>query len=268
LERKAQLQKHLLSRKKNNFVVEMNNNFCGGRICLLTLTNAIVYFLLAILIGCSSSDAPQISDQSYYPLRIGNFWIYQISETEILRLTCTDNGETKSSYQLKELISDSTKNTEGGYTYTIHRYTRPDSTKAWTDLDTWTSRTNNNQVIVNEGNTPYLKFGFPLVEKAVWNVNSYNNQEPTYDTLKNLRQTYTLTNGKKFQNTFTARRDNGEFIISHVKEVEVYASTIGLIYKERESLNYFNNTNDPCYGQQVVKNGSIYIQSLISYGRQ
>jgi hypothetical protein len=235
---------------------------------LLMRKNAFVYWFFIFLVGCSSSDTPQISDQSYFPLRVRNFWIYQINKTDILRLTCNGNGETPTNYQLKELISDSTKNTEGGYTYTIHRYTRSDSTKPWTDLDTWTSRTNNNQVIVNEGNTPYLKFIFPLVEKTVWNINSYNNQAATYDTLKNLRQLYTLPNGKKFQNTFKARRDNGEFIISHVKEIEVYASTIGLIYRESEALNYFNNTNDPCYGQQVVKNGTIYIQSLISYGRQ
>jgi hypothetical protein len=227
-----------------------------------------VYCFSVLLLGCSSSDAPQISDQSYFPLRVGNFWIYQINETDIIRLTCNGKGETQSSYQLKELVSDSTKNTEGSYTYSIHRYIRPDSTKPWTDLDTRTSRTNNNQVIVNESNIPYVKFTFPLVEKAVWNINSYNNQEITYDTLKNLRQAYTLANGKKIQNTFTARRDNGEFIISHVKEVEVYASTIGLIYKESKELNYFNNASDPCYGQQVVKNGSAYIQSLINYGHQ
>lgn len=230
--------------------------------------NVVVYWFLVLLIGCSSSDAPQISDQSYYPLRVGNFWIYQVNESNILRLACNSNGETLSSYLLKELITDSTKNIEGGYTYTIHRYTRPDSTKPWTDLDTWTTRVNNNQVIINERNTPYVKFIFPLVEKTAWNINSYNNQEATYDTLKNLRQSFKLANGKKILNTFTARRDNGEFIISHVKEVEVYAASIGLIYKESEELNYFNNSNDPCYGQQVVKNGNSYIQSLIYYGRQ
>lgn len=230
--------------------------------------DVVVYWFSALLIGCSSSDAPQISDQSYFPLRVGNFWIYQVNENDILRLTCNGNGETLSNYQLKELISDSVKNAEGGYTYTIHRYTRPDSTKPWMDLDTWTTRVNNSQVIINESNIPYVKFIFPLVERTVWNINFYNNMEASYDTLKNLRQSYTLASGKKIQNTFTARRDNGEFIISHEKEVEVYAASIGLIYKESEELNYFNNTSDPCYAQQVVKNGNIYVQSLISYGRQ
>ncbi len=228
----------------------------------------VVYWFSVLLIGCSSSDSPQISDQSYFPLRVGNVWIYQINETDILRLTCSGDGQTVKEYQIKELISDSLKNTEGGYSYTIHRYTRPDSTQAWVDLDTWTTRTNSNQVIVNESNIPYLKFAFPLVEKNVWNTNLYNDLGADYDTLRNLHQPYTLATGQKFSNTFTAQSDNGEFIIYHDKEVEVYASSIGLIYKESEQLHYFNSTNDPCYGQQVVQNGSIYIQSLISYGHQ
>ena len=228
----------------------------------------VVYWFSVLLVGCSSSDTPKISDHSYFPLRVGNFWIYQVNETDILRLTCKGDGQTLKNYQLKELIRDSTINTEGGYTYTIHRYTRPDSTQPWVDLDTWTTRTNDNQVIVSESNIPYIKFIYPLVEKTVWNINSYNNTGTSYDTLRNLHQPYTLTTGEKFQNTFSARSDNGEFIIYHDKHVEVYASTIGLVYKESEQLHYFNNTNDPCYGQQVAKNGSIYIQSLISYGHQ
>ncbi len=229
---------------------------------------AVLFCLSVLLTGCSSSDNPQPSDQSYFPLRVGNFSIYQVNETDFLRLTCTDNGETIKNYQLKELVTDSVKNAEGSYTYTIHRYTRPDSTQPWVDFNTWTARMNNSQVIVNEGNVPYLKFTFPLREKNYWNINSFNSQDPSIDTLKNLRQPYTLASGKKFQNTFSARRDNGEFIVFHDKAVEVYASSIGLVYKELEQLYYFDNTSYPCYGQQVAKNGTIYLQSLISYGHQ
>jgi hypothetical protein len=224
--------------------------------------------IVMLLAGCTSSDSPQISDQSYFPLRVRDFRIYQVNETDIQRLSCTDNGVTILNYQLKELVSDSIRNAEGGYTYTIHRYTRPDSTQPWTDLDTWTARNSNGQVVVNESNVSYLEFAFPLVEKSTWNVNLYNDSGVSYDTLRNLRKPYTLSTGKSFQNTFTARSDNGEYIIYHDKNVEVYASSTGLVYKYLEQLHYFDNSSYPCYGQQVAKNGIIYTQSLISYGRQ
>src|SRR5258708_3873916 len=229
---------------------------------------AVVCCLLIFTFGCSSSDEVKVSDQSYFPLRVGNFKIYQINGTSIQRFTCTDDGQTVKNYLLKELITDSSKNTEGGYTYMIHRYTRPDSTQSWVDLNTWTVRINSNQVVVNEGNVPYVKFIFPLVDKTVWNVNSYNDLGKDYDTLRNFRQPYTLVIGKKFQNTFSARRDSGEFILHFERRVEVYAPSVGLIYKESKQLQYFDNTDFPCYGQQVAKSGTIYLQSLISYGHK
>src|SRR5579859_4226818 len=97
---------------------------------------SIIYFFALAFIGCSS-DKVTISDQSYFPLRVGNYQIYQVNETDILQLTCGTGGQTIKNYQLKTLVIDSAKNTEGDYTYTIHRYTRPDETQPWTDLDTW-----------------------------------------------------------------------------------------------------------------------------------
>jgi len=266
--RTAILKNKLLSHKKNNFGVGMNKFFGCERKRLVMIKKIVTYCFSALLFGCSSSDVPQISDQSYFPLRVGDFRIYQVNETDILRLTCSGNGQTVRNYQLKELISDSAKNTEGSYTYTIHRYTRLDSTQPWLDLDTWTARTNNKQVVVNEGNVPYVKFTFPLVDKTVWNINSYNDLGKDYDTLRNFHQPYTLITGEKFQNTFSARRDSGEFIVYFDRRLEVYAPSVGLINKEIRQLHYFNNPNDPCYGHQVVKNGTIYLQSLISYGHQ
>ena len=229
---------------------------------------AIVFCISILLSGCSSSNEVQISDQSYFPLRVGDFRIYQVNATGILRLKCNDDGETLKIYQLKELISDSVKNVEGGYTYTIHHYTRPDSTHAWVDLETWTARTNSNQVVVNESNIPYVKFIFPLVEKTVWNINSYNSLRKDYDTLRNLHQSFVLTNGNIVQNTFSARRDSVDLILYYYKRKEVYAASIGLIYKEDTQLQYFDNSDFSCYGHQVAKSGSTYVQSLISYGHQ
>jgi len=228
----------------------------------------VVFWFSILLSGCSSSSEVPISDQSYFPLRVGDVRIYQVSETDIQRLVCTGNGETLKNYQLKELITDSIKNSEGGYSYTIHRYTRPDSTKPWVDLDSWAARKNSNHVVVNEGNVSYVKFTFPLVNNAVWNTNLYSNLGKDYDTLKNFHHSYTLASGVKFQNTFSAQRDSGEFIIYFDRRREVYAPSTGLIEKEIKQLSYFNSPNDPCFGNQVVKTGIIYLQSLISYGHQ
>jgi len=226
----------------------------------------VFYFLILILSGCSGTDSVKISDQSYFPLRVGNYQIYQVSETVINNSICTDPVPPAKNYQLKSLIYDSLKNAEGGYTYNIHRYTRSDPTKAWTDLDTWSARVNSNQLIVNESNTPYLKLVFPFTSKSKWNGNQYNSQEEEDYTLTNLGQSYQLSNGEKYTGTQTVvQNDLEDFYVKYDKRIEVYAPSVGLIYKETTQLTYLQ---DSCYGQQKVKLGLIYTQTLISSGHE
>ncbi|MBI1767970.1 MAG: hypothetical protein HYR67_06325 [Bacteroidetes bacterium] len=226
-----------------------------------------IFFAIGIMLdGCSYSDTMRIPGQLYFPLRVGNYQIYQVSETNILHLSCNDTDLPPERYELKVLIYDSSKNAEGGYAYFMHRYTRPDSTQVWSEFDTWSARATTNQVIVNEGNTSYVKLFFPFVNNSKWNGNQYNNLAKEDYVLKNYGQSYQLSNEKKYSTTLTVEQsDNQDFFVYQDKRVEVYAVSIGLIYKETTQLTYFQN---PCYGQQKVKTGIIYTQMLKSYGRE
>ncbi len=226
---------------------------------------AVIFCIAIFITRCSSSESPKISDQSYFPLRIGNFQVYQVNVDTIKQTVCGKGGDAQYTYQLKTLVTDSSKNSSGGYRYTIHRYTRPDTTQAWADLDTWVAQVNGNQVIVNESNVLYVKFIFPLTNDGVWNINLYNDLDAVSDTLKNVGQPYTLASGKKFPTTFISQT-NTISLISRDTRREVYAVSVGLIYEELIQLNYF--TDPTCFGLNEVKNGVIYYQSLLSYGHQ
>jgi hypothetical protein len=179
---------------------------------------------------------------------------------------CSETNVPLKNYELKVLIYDSSKNVEGTYTYYIHRYTRADSTQAWTDLDSWSARVTTNQVIVNEGNTPYVKLNFPLVSNSKWNGNAYNNLGEEDYNLQNFQRSYQLGNGKKYPTTLiVVQSDNQDFFVYQDKRIEVYAASVGLIYKETTQLTYFQ---DPCYGQQKVKTGIIYTQMLKTTGHE
>ena len=223
-------------------------------------------FCFLILLGCTTSDEKKISDQAYYPLRIGDYWIYGVDETDILQLTCGTGGQTNKHYQLKDVVVDSAKNSDQGYTYTIHRYSRPDSTQAWVDADLRSARVTYSQVVVNENNVPYVKFTFPLRTSAVWNGNAYNDLGEEDYKAAGLGQSYVLTSGKKFQNTLSVVQMDEQNLVYQDTRIEVYAAAVGLIYKASTELNYF--TDAACFGQKEVKNGTIYLQSLISYGHQ
>lgn len=222
--------------------------------------------MLVLWDGCSNSDAIPISGQLYFPLRVGNYQIYQVSEANIQNTLCTDTNQPAVTYELKVLTYDSVKNAEGGYSYLIHRYTRSDSTQSWTDKDTWSARVTANQVVVSEGNTSYVKLIFPLVNNSKWNGNLFNNLGEEDYRLTNFNQPYQLTSGKKYATTQTVvQSDNQDFFVFYDKRIEVYAPSVGLIYKETTQLTYFQ---DPCYGQQKVKSGIVYSQALKSSGHE
>ncbi len=257
----------------------MKQRLCGGgtseaisfnsRIALLSLamTSTVFYFFILAAAGCSNSDSLKIPDAFYFPLRTGNFQIYQVSETDILQLTCGDGGQTVKNYQLKVLMIDSIKNSDGSYSYTIHRFTRPDSTQAWKDLDTWSARKNASELIVNEGNTPFVRFVFPITNNGKWNGNKYNDLGTEDYTSSANGKPYTLNTGKKFANTFTVTQsDNHDLFVYQDKRMEVYAVSVGLVYKSIVQLHYF--TDSQCYGQQKVKSGILYEQTLISDGHE
>lgn len=228
----------------------------------------LVFGAAIILAGSySNSDASEISDQSYFPLRVGDYRIYQVYGSDIHQASCTDTtSQTPNGFELKELIYDSVKNNEHGYTYLIHRYTRTDETQTWKDLDTWSAQINANQVVVTQRNTPFVKLVFPLKNNGRWNANMYNKLEMTaYDSLTNLGKAYQLNNGQTYPVTLTVSHDDRNFITAHDKHVEVYALSVGLIYRETTYLIYLQG---PCEGEQIIESGTAYTQTLDSMGRE
>ena len=115
--------------------------------------SVLFYGALILAQGCSDPDLDlraTVSDQSYFPMRVGNYKIYEVTETYTSQASCTDYlHESMSAFQLKELIYDSIKNGKDDYTYFIHRYSRGNETQPWTELDTWSARKNASQITLD-----------------------------------------------------------------------------------------------------------------------
>jgi hypothetical protein len=234
------------------------------------MLKGLCWFFFGVILmsmnGCSNSNTIRIPDQLYFPLRVGNYQIYKVSETDINHSACSDVSQILRNFELKFLISDSTKNIEGNYSYVVHLYKRRDSTQVWADSATWSARVNANQVIVTEGNVSYVNLVFPLVNNTKWDGNLYNNLGEDDYTLKNLSQPFQTSNGVKYPATVTVvQSDDQDFFVFHDHRLEVYAPSIGLVYKETTQLHYFTVS---CYGEQKVQSGIIFTQTLKSSGHE
>lgn len=233
------------------------------------------YFsLLFVLVSLSCQPSPETEDHStsYFPLKVGAYFIYDVDETQYNQIT----GNVQSLYELKVTISDSVLNQEGGYTYILNRQKRTASGLPWENLTTWTARINARQGIVVEDNATFVKLVFPLGNGVEWNGNSFNmvggdqtcgDDNAPCDTylIQDYDMPFAPGESVSFEHTVTVNQnDNPDLIVKQDVRKEVYAINVGLIYKESTVLNYCTQPN--CLGKQIVETGVQYKQVIKEYG--
>jgi hypothetical protein len=253
---------------------KMQECFFNGYSSCISLGRILVSILMIIFYACSSTDSVKPSDERYFPLTVGAFWVYDVEETSILRTACSDNGETISKYELRLLVVDSFPNSEQGIAYSIQRSTRLNASQPWQPEATWTSKISKSQAINNESNISYIKLVFPFFEGQQWNGNLLNAEQQLNGLVEDAykitlaRKSYTTSLGKSFDKTVTVlQSDEQKNILYRDTRSEVYAFDVGLVYKESYLLEYFANSQLPCYAQNRTQQGSILKQTLKEWGR-
>lgn len=213
--------------------------------------------------ACDAEESTPVDiGLDYYPLQTGNYYIYNVEETIYSEVAPVDTLI----YELMVEVNDSFPNPEGNYTYVMNRSKRSDENAAWEDLDTWSVRGNDREVVVNEENIPFVKLAFPARKGSRWNGNRFNNLEADEYEVTAFDETFDA-GGTTFDKALTVLQENNEdFIVFLDKREEVYARGVGLVYKETTQLSYC--TTEDCVGQQKIKSGRIYKQQISDYGMQ
>ena len=233
--------------------------------------NQTVLLFLLLMLGCQSREVrPKGTGIEYFPLKVGAFWVYNVLETFISQV----NGQTGSVYELKTQVSYSIQSS-GQVTYVLQRFKRADASKPWVPIDTWSARKDQFQAVLQEGNIPYVKLTFPLVDGKSWNGNALNNlggtdrcADGTFTcenyVVSDLHKQFEGT-GVSFDDSVTIleNNDNDPIVKQDVRKA-VYAKSVGLVYYEVTILEYC--TVGSCIGKQIVENGSVVKQTLKDYG--
>ncbi len=214
-----------------------------------------------LVVACDSSDndtSPGTGTE-YFPLKTGSYLVYDVSEI-IYTLSVPETLQ----YQLKVAMVDKFLNSEGDSMFVIHRSRRNIAADNWTYQDTWSVRKNEREVVMSEGNVSYVKLKLPVRQDMEWDGNAYNTLGEDEYTLEELKVSKTYNN-QTFEDCITVNQnDNDDFIVFLDQRKEVYAKDIGLVYKETTQLHYC--TQDDCLGQQKVESGTIYEQTITTYG--
>jgi hypothetical protein len=237
----------------------------------LRLNHSILLFLL--LLGCQSREIlPKGTGSEYFPLKKGGYWIYHVQETQISQV----GGQTNTSYDLKVEITDSVL-LSNLWTYLMVRSRRADASSPWETVETWSARKDNFQVVMQEGNTPFICLVFPFSEGKTWNGNALNSLGGTERCADGTFQcdNYAMSDlAKRFEGdnlffddtvTIFENNDNDPIVGPDIRK-SVYAKSVGLIYKEISVLEYCTDPTRDCGGKQIVDNGHVLKQTMTEYG--
>jgi len=214
-----------------------------------------LYFILLVIISsCKPIDYDNINYYyNYFPLQIN-----QEKEFLVTNIVHSSFGRDTSSYFLKEIITDYNINIEGDTVYTLERYWKVDSSLSYEIKDVWTSKRNLGAGYLNEENITYTKLIFPLSLNIFWNGNAFNNLDYQEYSIESINIPFQL-NDLIFDSAVTVIQNYKSNLLEFENAKEIYATGIGLIYKEDVQLEINSgNLSD-------INQGYEYYQEIINY---
>jgi hypothetical protein len=248
------------------FTFKGTRGFMKNDYCLKHLRYFFISFLIILFNACSSTDEnPLDTGLKYFPLQVGNYWIYDVTEItfDTLIQNITEN------YQERYEVVDSFENQLSEIAYVIHVSKRDDVDAAWEFDQTWTARLSNaNEIIVAEENTPYVKLILPIREGATWLGNKYNTIEA--ERSNSRVDNYVFQNVKDafdvYNNTITVQESSDLNLIYKDIRSSTYAEEIGLVYRINQYVDYCDENS--CLGQYRRKHEQTKIQILAEHDVQ
>lgn len=206
---------------------------------------------------------PDNAGLSFYPLTVGNYWIYDVDMIEYLPL-----GNDTSSFQVREVISDSIVTDLGEVTYLLNKEVRLDTLSPWRVDSLFSVRKSNQFVARTENNVTTVKLVFPVAVEVEWNPNALNNNgQSTYryvlasdEDVALSSLAFDIDNAVK-----VVQSDIVSPIIGTDQRSEVYVDDVGLIKRDQLVLELCTSESD-CETLGEIISGVFLSQLLIEYG--
>lgn len=218
--------------------------------------------MMILVAACEGEDDAlrQQDEPRYLPLVTGAYQLYDVHEKRYYASAQVEEVQ----YRLKAEVIDSFPSGIDAYTYVVHRSIRTGD-EPWQALDTWSVRSAENEFVVSEGATPFVKLKLPYKSDNRWNGNTYNTlgvDEYGYGPIGLPKE----LNGMRFENTLEVLQEfNQDPIVFRDERKEIYATDVGLIYKEVIQLHYC--TDDACLGLQKIDEGTEMKMVITGYGK-
>lgn len=228
---------------------------------MLSKKHALCLFIPFIITSCSDPDQPiSRSGRDYLPLESGQYSEFNVEKT---RFTADGQVSTKH-YYIRQLTGKSFAQANGQLAFSLS-YDHQNPDHSWpTDSASVTWQTLS-QVFAQESGQPVIKITSPVYDGMSWDANAYNKAVIRLCNVKDFGKPY--RNGALyFPNTVTIVRQDDSTLLSKNKYIEIYAQNVGLIRRERITLQYCYTPD--CVGKGIISSGSKEVIVIQKFGKQ
>lgn len=246
----------------------------------------LVYVFLSLFTQCDTNVEPneQVLGFLYFPIEIGNFIEYEVEEIQFDLV----NGALRSTYQLREEITESFTDIDGDIAFRQERFRRDNPSEPWVPVPNaavWVIERNNFQAFRTEDNQPFVKLTFPLDEGNTWDGNAFNGMSQEEYQIVDFGLNFEI-DSINYSPTLRVIQNDACNLVEQDRRVEVYAEGIGLIYREIWDVRFESDPGSSCldttqqYCEAIilqptppkpnfdcVEFGNIFTQKIINYGK-
>jgi hypothetical protein len=267
-------------------VLTLSKQMAGGRVGL-----AVAALALALgFTSCKDASEPvPPTETTYYPVAVGNFWVYAVADTtwsaaNVQGSQVTPSVATGSSFQFRETVTGSFTDAAGKTAYRLTRAKRLMPNDAWRDDSVFVLSPSDQSVILNRNNARTVELIFPAREGRSWNLNAFNNNSK--DTISAETRQYGrvgqpfITGGgttglpaTTYATTVTTTNTNSaaeNTLLRRISYRQVFAAGVGPVFRRRVHLEFFNYTNQSTGIQEFPKNSFFSAftrrETLLDYG--
>lgn len=190
--------------------------------------------------------------REYYPVKVGNYWIYDVSETTFTNQFLTDAADSVT-YQVRERVDTVYRDQTGELTFQLIRSRRADASQPWGQDSIVTISKSFSDLRYTYNNLKTVKLIFPPAENKKWNGNAFNSLEPDSSqgadrflfSYAQVGQPFTLDD-TTYNNTVKVVQYNRQDLVKLIDRHEVYALGVGMIYKRIIDYTYETCKSETC----------------------
>ncbi len=232
--------------------------------------------ILLLVLSCTEEVPlqPETLGLKYYPLKIGDFWIYKVTETRYHN-QFAEQANDSVSYFVREQIDTVFRDLAGEDTYKFTRSLRNSPTEAWSQDSVFVVNKSGSDVRITQNNQRVVAFIFPVLEGKQWNAHIFNTQssvnnpaEETFYSFANVGQAAVI-NGINYANTVKVVQLANENAIEQQGLYEIYAYSVGRIFKQKLAYQYCSDPDrqNGCeIGSKFIITGIKQTEKLEEHG--